>query len=388
MSTWWLGESELKDEQKAVFEIPPDESFLLLGPPGSGKTNILLLRANYLFLADHPNLKVIVFTKTLRQFIAMGAARYDFPASNIVTSTKWQYDLLNNHGITPPVFPPGMQFAERRFRLNKLINDELIAKRGLSGIFDAILLDEAHDYTPDEIRTFRALSKVFVASADTRQKIYRTADCMETLSNVTATTVTLTHHFRIGRKICRVADAIGRGIPDYATMLDSCQYDEERYPSDVLAARSGDIDAQAQAVISAIGLQLDAYPDEMIGVLAPRHEQAGRVYDALSSSPYADITIRHTQGEHPEFTDETRICVTSIHSAKGLEFRAVHIVDADQLEHEAIKLSFTGLTRAKSIATFHYDRSLPGFIDSAIREIQPPRPLPALGTLFGGRTRR
>lgn len=188
MSTWWLGESELKEEQKEVLEIEPETSFLLLGPPGSGKTNILLLRANYLHLSDFPNLAVIVFTKTLQQFIAMGADRYDFPVGKVVTSRKWQMDLLNRYGVPLPDLSK-MKFDQQRIRMSELIDEEIIQKRGLTKIFDAVLLDEAHDYTPAEISTFRTLSKVFVASADSRQKIYRTADCMEALYAATDKTL-------------------------------------------------------------------------------------------------------------------------------------------------------------------------------------------------------
>src|SRR5687767_2162771 len=128
MSTWWLGESELKDEQKDVIEIAPTTSFLLLGPPGSGKTNILLLRANYLHLSNMPNLAVIVFTKTLQKFIAMGADRYDFPVGKVVTSRKWQQDLLSRYGVTVPKLA-GLNFQQQRIRMSELIQNELIQRR-------------------------------------------------------------------------------------------------------------------------------------------------------------------------------------------------------------------------------------------------------------------
>lgn len=47
--SWWVGENELKEEQKtAVTAIPVDDSYLIVGSPGSGKTNVLLLRSKYL----------------------------------------------------------------------------------------------------------------------------------------------------------------------------------------------------------------------------------------------------------------------------------------------------------------------------------------------------
>jgi len=43
---WWVGSSELDSDQRTIISLPPDNSVLVTGPPGSGKTNLLLLRAN------------------------------------------------------------------------------------------------------------------------------------------------------------------------------------------------------------------------------------------------------------------------------------------------------------------------------------------------------
>src|SRR6516164_6837204 len=90
----WIGEGELDPDQKAVTSIEGEGSHLVLGPPGSGKTNILLLRANYLTLAEKPNIAIVVFTRTLRKFIAAGGKEYAFPASKIMTCNAWQKDVL------------------------------------------------------------------------------------------------------------------------------------------------------------------------------------------------------------------------------------------------------------------------------------------------------
>src|SRR5215216_3429905 len=88
---WWpalflIRENDLDEDQKAVISLGNDGSHLVIGPPGSGKTNLLLLRAKYLTLAGKPNVVIVVFTTTLARFIASGGRDYAFPPEKIVTS--------------------------------------------------------------------------------------------------------------------------------------------------------------------------------------------------------------------------------------------------------------------------------------------------------------
>ena len=87
--TWWVGEDELDEDQKDVIALPLSGNHLITGPPGSGKTNLLLLRGNYMTLAGKPDIEVIVFSRTLQEFIASGAKRYAFPPDKVQTSRKW-----------------------------------------------------------------------------------------------------------------------------------------------------------------------------------------------------------------------------------------------------------------------------------------------------------
>ena len=49
--TWWIKPEQLDPAQREVIGLSRKQSHLVLGPPGSGKTNLLLLRAKHLWLA-------------------------------------------------------------------------------------------------------------------------------------------------------------------------------------------------------------------------------------------------------------------------------------------------------------------------------------------------
>ena len=180
--TWWVDQNELDDDQRKIISLPIDDQVLVTGPPGSGKTNLLLLRANYLHLAGKRNIAVVVFTRSLREFIARGAAQYDFPTSKIMTCRQWQVDLLRQYGGSVPNATGNFEADRTAF---VTATTDLANTLKLSNVFpDAILLDEGQDYTPDEIRLFERLTERLCCVADERQKIYEGEDSLATIKQL------------------------------------------------------------------------------------------------------------------------------------------------------------------------------------------------------------
>jgi superfamily I DNA/RNA helicase len=379
--TWWRGKGELREEQIDVIDLPADGNYLVTGPPGSGKTNILLLRANYLTLLGKSNLLIVVFTKTLQQFIASGGRGYDFAAEKIVTSRKMLTDLLFQYGRTV-VIPDGFEEA-RAYLAEQVAN--LVSKERLGKVYDAILLDEAQDYTPQEIKLFSKLSERLFAVADSRQKIYTGEDPLDTLRAIVTKALPLVYHYRNGLQICKLADGLAKETEGHEKLIATCQYNEEELPSSVAPPFRGDLAAQSQQIISSLMKQVRAYPGEHLAVICPKNEALTQVWHYLNQDAELAPKLCLVGEDVTAFDDSKPICVCTIHAAKGLEARAVHIAAADGLKkfQQQRKLAFTGVTRAKTSLAIYHEGDLPGYLQSAIDGLNPPKGKPPIDSLFG-----
>jgi superfamily I DNA/RNA helicase len=384
---WWEGIKELKDEQKKIISLPLEQNHLVLGPPGSGKTNLLLLRANYFALAGHPNILLLVFTRALREFIVTGGQQYQFETSKVKTYRRWQQDLLLEYQKKIPQSTEDDEgkFSERRAQLNALVND-LVKEKRLRRIYDAILLDEAQDYLPEEIEILANLGKYLFVVADPRQKIYNSEDCFQMLKKVAPNISQLYFNYRCGQKICKFADALGKDSDDYIALSPKAQYDEASKPSSVKALRCKDISVQASKIISELEIQLKAYPDELLGVICPTRQDVINVWQAIENSPLAGQAVLQLAGQYKPFQSTTSICVCTLHAAKGLEFRALHIAGCEAFSKfpgNQRNLLYTAVTRAKTSLSLYYAGTIPGFLEQAIADMQPIKDLPDPKDVFG-----
>lgn len=379
--TWWVGREQLNEEQQRVISLPAEGSHLIMGPPGCGKTNLLLLRGNYLTLAGQPNIVILVFTRTLQEFLAAGGRQYAFPVDKLKTCRRWQQEFLHSYGVQ--VAAPDDFDQQRSYFLREI--DRLIEKRKLGRVYDAILLDESQDYLPEEIELFRRLATVLFAAADAYQKIYNVTDCMETLTGAVDAVHVLRYHYRIGTKICRLADALMESNSEYQPLLPFANYDEGARPSSVEHFRCAGIEEEALRIIERLRLQLKAYPDEMLGVLCPTYESLSHIWEEIEKTDLSPIALLQARDEHAPFEQDKRICVATLHAAKGLEVRALHVAGCETLKkfpHQR-NMAFTAVTRAKTSLSLYYSGDIPGYLEKALASLDPVPALPKIEDVFG-----
>ena len=110
--TWWVKQEQLDEGQKAVIDLPLDQSHLMVGRPGSGKTNLLLLRGSQLVRSNKPNVLILTFTRTLREFVASRGFRQSHASFLRVELAPSVTTVIRPPGGQAPVTNP--VFSRRR----------------------------------------------------------------------------------------------------------------------------------------------------------------------------------------------------------------------------------------------------------------------------------
>jgi superfamily I DNA/RNA helicase len=364
--TWWTKPEQLDKYQTAVVALPEDQDHLVVGPAGSGKTNLLVLRAAHLHGSGIRNISVLTFGRVLREFLSSGSGNYELPPNRFRTYVGWGRHLLEENEIP---FDDSGDFSAVRTSLLLALRD-LAALRRPENVADCILLDEAQDYTREELETIRKFTRRLFAAGDDRQRVYRGRGALDYLRSTVHSVKELPYHYRNGLKICRVADGIRNLVGSDDGMEATSNYDEKAYPSSVLVRPGLAIEAQVAAACPDIERQLRAYPEGLVGVLCPRNRELTDAYNELIATSLADQVQLHQGSEGYEaFDPDRRVVLATVHGAKGLEFRAVHAMGMDKIArfpNRQRNIAYTAVTRAKTSLTIYHEDPLLDFIDHGI----------------------
>jgi superfamily I DNA/RNA helicase len=383
MSLWWANKEQLdKYQLKLIEELPLAESCLILGPPGSGKTNVLLRRAQFVRSQEMPNVLVLTFTRSLTEFIKTGCLdaqnREIFPRSCVMTIESWMRSLYAQHSEDLP--------EERE----KLIERKKVLARGASTFqergylprYDALFVDEAQDLVEEEISLFSQWSPVLCFVGDSRQKIFKEAEGLESVRKIIPSLheYMLPFHYRLCPKICRMADRILTSQAGSALEASS-HYDGPK-PGEIHVIGPLDRHEQLEQVAVKLRDQVRVYADRILegdrlGVVVARTSDREVVLDYLEQDDFlrGKSKIVRARGENerdydPTLDPETPICIITVAGCKGLEFRALHWPFCEELSnYHDNETYYTVVTRAKTSLDLYYTKELPqalarGYSDS------------------------
>lgn len=365
-STWWVDEGDLLDEQLEVLGVDLFKDLILLGPPGSGKTNLLLLRANHLILAaPDKEFYIICFTSVLQNFVRTGANLYSFPANRIITQRRLLEQVLGDQGRLPARVN-GESYKERDASL-KLAMSEMMKTGAGRNSYPMLFIDEAQDYSAEDLNIFTYLAENLSCAADLRQGIYTDGSTGTPWLKQYEwdASITLEFHYRVAPAILEVADKIMAGKFDHKPMIGTHQYKGD--PGDVEVISGVALAQQIDALIPKVIKQLAVYPDQVIGILVPHRADVKKVVDQLTTID--ELSSLVTNAMSMDFDSTAPIWVSTVHSSKGLEFRCAHILAADLFadfhEHER-RVAFMAVTRAKTILNVYHQAPLHPFFASSL----------------------
>lgn len=176
---WYINESELDDFQVRIVRRKLESSFIVKGCAGSGKTVLALWRAKELAEKGEDSYLVIVFTKSLKQFIKDGINEIGVDESKVMYHWEWKNRM-------------GKPTA------------------------DYIIIDEVQDFDKEELKELaKCANKHFILFGDSAQQLYKnipnkgellTMEGIQMQTGIPMENLVINH--RLPKKIARVAEKI------------------------------------------------------------------------------------------------------------------------------------------------------------------------------------
>lgn len=367
---WWVTDDQLNPIQLSAIEYAgKGRGFVLKGPPGSGKTNVLMLSLAAIKERHFVNSKGIVFTGSLRRFIESGLDLYGLEQGDVITLKRLAGDILREHG------DQGLLKNELPFQsLQKIWRERF--KSYLEGVshclYDSLIVDESQDFDESEVRMLYAASRYTVFAIDTNQSVYIRSDAKHPVIALREREglqeFTLNIHYRVGYTICKFVDLLMEGRAGYFAMQGSSQYTEALRPSLVELEQKNSAEDEFEVIINRARNQSAVYPGETIGIVFPKRDQVAS-FEEYCERNAKDVLDLARLGRH-EFG--ANVFIGSMHESKGLEFAVIHIGGLETLSKFQTQrtLMFTAVTRARYACYITSSGKVPDYVSSAYRRLK------------------
>lgn len=207
---------------------------------------------------------------------------------------------------------------------------ELLGSGKATSPYDAVLVDEVQDLKVPELRFLRALAardlRELVLVGDAGQRIYPGGFSLGALGiDVRGRSTVLRLNYRTTEQIRRAADAVlGVEADDMDDGKESRTRTRSLMRGPAPELRGHDLsDAELEGAAQRIRQWVaSGIPERAIGVFARTNRRAEQVVDTLTRANIAAVALADT-GDAPA----TGVQVGTMHRAKGLEFRAVLVLD-------------------------------------------------------------
>ena len=375
MKPIYVPEGKLDANQRAVYDLRLDASFIVQGCAGSGKTSLAMLRMQQKFAEDKGSditkFYYIAFVRELVECIRRdirncpqlheAAQNDDF----LITYRNWEEGTVSDwmrkkFGINPR---KGMcQYRERTWRDRIYQNVDIAVNKEP----DYLFVDECQDLQMNDIDDLVRSVRVGIAFyGDDAQHIMNWTDrkpvLLEDIQKAYPRRFPVIHqllrNYRLPKEIAAFAQEIG-GRSDLAAHCKS-PYHEKPVLKCVPSAEAA-LDYMVERIRN-----LDL---QDVAVVVPTNEDSRAVYDALSrrlgntavsASWDIDNEAGSVEGEDYSYLRNTRVKVMTYEKVKGQQFETVFLSVYDEMGAEQIKRFYVGVTRAERFLYVFYTGPMP-----------------------------
>lgn len=363
MSTWLVPREGLTTEQLRAVELDTRQNHIILGGPGSGKTMVLLHRADYLrrkFGTPAVRHHIFVYTKALKEYIRSALWALDLPDDCVSTLHGWCVKYYRTH--IGRRLPKNEQKDSLDF--NAVCNAVLkhvsqTFKRG-DPLFDFVVVDEGQDLDMDAFALLRVLSRHVTVCMDHKQQIYNAGSTEKQAAaalDIRKGDFILLDTFRCSRFIVELSGQFIADSMERKNYFRQTRVQEINIETPVLYYARNFEDERSR-LIEVVASRMKF--DERIGVVFPKKDQ---VHGFAKAMAVAGLEVEAQDGNINFQTDLPKFL--TYHSAKGLTFDTVIMprlapqsflrVPPDLLERQL----FVGITRARKWVYMSTDRNRP-----------------------------
>lgn len=328
---FYIRESEMDDFQRKVVNRRSENSLIIRGCAGSGKSVIAFWRLHDIVSNNKGSVQIIVYTKSLKDYFVEGC---------------------RGEGIDPRLIDYWYHWKSNPYST------------------DYILVDEAQDFSEQDIAMFRSYAKkALLLYGDSSQQIYRFRKGQDAPANMEDIqrftqfpTEQLVFNHRLPAQIARVAEFVNAENDDLASRCKN-EGDEKPYFLQH-ASREGQLNAIIKIIHSR---NLDD-----VGILLPKNDQARDVAQYLRSHGLS-VEAKYSENQH-QYNNlnfaTTNPKVMTYHSAKGLQFRAVFLPECEDPSLAGfLEPFYVAMTRSYQSLYILYSGQLPVVLQQIPRDL-------------------
>ena len=283
--SFYIADEEFDDYQVKVVQRRVDNSFIVKGCAGSGKSILALWKVKQIQEENKGSFYFIIFTKTLRKYMEDGIVEIG----------------LNN---------------------NRVLHFEQWKKLGYPSA-DYLVVDEVQDFDESEINILKEkANKALIVYGDSAQQLYAfkndTPLSMEDIAYITKHPMeTLVFNHRLPKKIARFAEHI-EGTGD--ELVERCQTEGTELPK---VLKYNNLNEQLDAIIEITKTR--SYDD--VGIFLQTNSDVENAYNYFNSKGFK-VEAKFNNSMDLDFSNNLPK-LTTYHSSKGLQFEAVFLPDCE-----------------------------------------------------------